>query len=233
MGTSCPFCKPPPLNPEIEKALKTIAEKSPEIIDKCVLEKNKLDNEKAETIEERGKKLDEKKDNKDEMEKIIKEYNKKEAKIDKELIANEVEKMHSLWELGIELSDPCKNALISEFQKKANEASSELARRPANIALNNLKSYSPKEFLNSVYGKPLKTALIKQGMSKELLVDFKKDLIKDRTTRRDAEKKKYGLDKNDDGDEDFEFELDDLYDAIFDEYKDNFKESIKKKYLKL
>ena len=56
MGFSCSICKPPPLDPEVDEILKTVASKSPDIIKNCVTEKNKIDEELKELLEERKKK---------------------------------------------------------------------------------------------------------------------------------------------------------------------------------
>ena len=177
-----------PVDPELQKILEDVAKKSPDIVKPFVIKKNEIDEKKKQLLEERKQKVSEAKDAKEEdLEKLLKEYNKKEVEIEKELIGNEVEKMYALWELGLDLSQPLKNYTIDKLTKKLDKTPGPL--KPAvNKQINEIKAYSPHQFLNSSFGKPLKTALIKQGMNKELLVDFRKELLKDRANRRKEER---------------------------------------------
>ena len=233
MGVSCDKCKTP-LDPEVEEILKKVAEKSPDIIDNCVIKKKKIDDEFNEVLEERKKKVEESKDkSSSELEELLKEYNKKELEKEKELIANELDKMHSLWELGLDLSNPLKNYTITKLTKKLDDAPAVL--KPAiNKQINEVKAYSPKQFLNSAFGKPLKNALIKQGMSVTVLKNFKEELLEKRKTRRKEERNQFSFVKKNEfpPEDEFEFNVDDLYEAIFDEYKEDFQSSIKEKFLK-
>ena len=224
------------VDPEIQKILEEVAKKSPDIVKPFIIKQNEIDNKKKELFEERDKKVAEAANTKeDDLEKLLKEYNKKEVEIEKELIGNQVEKMYALWELGLELSQPLKNFTIDQLNKKLNKAPGPM-KSAINKQIEEVKAYSPAKFLNSSFGKPLKTALIKQGMNKELLVDYKKELLKDRKNRRKEERNKYShVKKNEFPPEDeFEFDIDDLYDSIFEEYKDDqeFKAALFKKLKK-
>lgn len=234
MGLSCNFCKPP-LDPEVEEILKTVAEKSPDIINNCVIKKNKIDEEFKELLEERKKKVEESKDkSSSELEELLKSYNKKELKIEKELIANELDKMHCLWELGIELTNPLKNYTINKLTKKLDKTPDAL--KPAvNSQIAEIKAYSPKQFLNSAYGKPLKTALVKQGMSSSLLKDFKKNMLNERKNRRKDERATFDYVKKNEfpPEDEFEFNIDELYESIFEEYKEDFQSTLLKNLLKI
>ena len=239
MGLSCDkICPGPKLDPEVENILKTVGEKSPDIINNCVIQKQLIEKEKEELLNERDKKVGEAKEQgmqQDQLKELLKTYNKKELDIEKKLISNEVDKMHSLWELGLDLSKPLKDYTLKELNKKLDKAKDPL-RKVIESQINDVKAYSPKQFLNSPFGKPLKSALIKQGMSKNLLTDFKKDLLKQRKERRKNERPKYKdfVKVNEFPPEDeFEFNVDDLYEAIFEEYKDDFKSTIEKNLLKL
>ena len=239
MGLSCDkICPGPKLDPEVEEILKTVADKSPDIVKSCVIQKQIIDKEMEEILNERDKKVGEGEEQgmeQDQLKELLLSYNKKELTIEKKLISNEVDKMHSLWELGIELSNPLKDYTLKELKKKLDKAKDPF-RRVIENQISEVKAYTPKQFLNSPFGKPLKNALIKQGMSKTLLTDFKKDLLKQRKERRKNERDKYirFVKQNEFPPEDeFEFNVDELYDAIFEEYKDEFKSSIEKNLLKL
>ena len=233
MGLSCD-CIQPKLDPEVEDLLNKVKDKAPDIIKNFVINEEKIKNEFAQLLEKRDKDVGEAKNkNEEELKKLLKKYNEKELDVEKEKISNEVEKMHCLWELGLELTEPLKNYTLKELQKKLDKAKGPF-KKAVDSQINQVKAFSPKEFLNSPFGKPLKTALIKQGMSKTLLEDFKKQLLKDRKERRKKEKEKHPHVKNINlEEEDFEFNIDDLFEAIFDEYKDEFKSTIEKNLLKM
>ena len=233
MGLSCD-CIQPKLDPEVEDLLNKVKDKAPDIIKNFVIIEEKIKNEFTQLLEKRDKDVGEAKNkNEEELKKLLKKYNEKELDVEKSKISNEVEKMHCLWELGLELTEPLKNYTLKELQKKLDKAKGPF-KKAVDSQINQVKAFSPKEFLNSPFGKPLKTALIKQGMSKTLLEDFKKQLLKDRKERRKKEKEKHLHVKNINlEEEDFEFNIDDLFEAIFDEYKDEFKSTIEKNLLKM
>ena len=233
MGLSCD-CIQPNLDPEVEDLLNKVKDKAPDIIKNFVINEEKIKNEFTQLLEKRDKDVGEAKNkNEEELKKLLKKYNEKELDVEKEKISNEVEKMHCLWELGLKLTEPLKNYTLKELQKKLDKAKGPF-KKAVDSQINQVKAFSPKEFLNSPFGKPLKTALIKQGMSKTLLEDFKKQLLKDRKERRKKEKEKHPHVKNINlEEEDFEFNIDDLFEAIFDEYKDEFKSTIEKNLLKM
>ncbi len=224
------------VDPEIQKILDEVAKKSPDIIKNFVLKQGEIELKKKELFEEREKKVAESANlGEKELESLLKQYNKKEEEIEKDLIGNQVEKMYVLWELGLELSQPLKNFTIDKLNNKLNKTPAPL-KAAVNKQIDEVKAYSPSQFLNSTFGKPLKAALIKQGMNKELLVDYKKELLNDRKKRRKEERNKYKyVKKNEfDGEDDFEFNIDDLFDSIFEEYKDDneFKVALMKKLIK-
>ena len=231
MGLDC--CPAPPIPEEVKKILKTIEEKSPEILKMEVDKKKKIKDKLNNIYDERAQKVSEAKDkSEDELKKLLIEYNKKELKKEKKLISVELDKMHSLWELGIELADPLKNFTIDELKKKLDKVP-EFGKAAVNSQIAEIKAYSPKEFLNSKFGKPLKDALIKQGMSKTVLENYKKELLEDRKKRRKEEREKFPYVKQNEfpPEDEFEFKIDDLYESIFDEYKGAFKEHLKKNML--
>lgn len=141
---------------------------------------------------------------------------------------SDVEKIHSLYELGLELADPAKKAIIKPIKKKAPS--------PCCISciITRIERLTPKEFLNSKFGKPLKIALEKQGMSQGLLESTKQQLLEDRKKRREEEKTKYNLEQNEfPPDDDLNLETKELYEAIFEEYGENFSEKYRKMHLEM
>jgi hypothetical protein len=228
-------CLSPPLPPEVKELLKEVTKRGDEIANKFLIEANQKQREKVEVIEERHEKVKEadKKDT-ESLNKLLLEYNKKEIEKDKELIENEVEKLHCIYEMGLDLSDKLKEITLDQLKKKLDKAP-ELAKRAINSQIEQVKKYSAKEFLNSEFGKPLKTALEKQGLRDKYLKDYIQNLEKERKERRAEERKEFGISKNEfPPEDDLNFTAEDLFEAIFDEYKndDDFKNKIKKIILK-
>ena len=228
-------CLSPPLPPEVQELLKEVTKRGDEIANKFLIEANQKQREKVEVIEERHEKVKEadKKDT-ESLNKLLLEYNKKEIEKDKELIENEVEKLHCIYEMGLDLSDKLKEITLDQLKKKLDKAP-ELAKRAINSQIEEVKKYSAKEFLNSEFGKPLKTALEKQGLRDKYLKDYIQNLEKERKERRAEERKEFGISKNEfPPEDDLNFTAEELFEAIFDEYKndDDFKNKIKKIILK-
>ena len=228
-------CLSPPLPPEVKELLKEVTKRGDEIANKFLIEANQKQREKVEVIEERHEKVKEadKKDT-ESLNKLLLEYNKKEIEKDKELIENEVEKLHCIYEMGLDLSDKLKEITLDQLKKKLDKAP-ELAKRAINSQIEEVKKYSAKEFLNSEFGKPLKTALEKQGLRDKYLKDYIQNLEKERKERRAEERKEFGISKNEfPPEDDLNFTAEELFEAIFDEYKndDDFKNKIKKIILK-
>ncbi len=234
MGLSC-SCLKPPIPEEVQKILNTLEEKVPDIVKKTSKKKDKLDEKKNAILQERAQKVGEAKDkSEDELKNLLKEYNKKELNLEKKAISIELDKMHSIYEVGIELADPLKDFTIKQLTKKL-EKVPEIGKAAVNSQISELKAFSPKQFLDSKYGSPLKDALVKQGMNKILLDNFKKELLEDRKKRRKEEREKFSYVKQNEfsPEDDLEFKTDDLYNSIFDEYKGAFKSHIKKDILKI
>ena len=221
--------------PEIEELLKEVTKRGDEITEKFLIEAGKKQAEKEEILKERHQKVSEAdKNNTEALNKLLLDYNKKEIEKDKELIENEVEKLHCIYEMGLDLSDKLKEITLDQLKKKLDDAP-ELAKRAINSQIEQVKKYTPKEFLNSEFGKPLKTALEKQGLRDKYLKDYIQKLEDERKERRAAERKEFGISKNEfPPEDDLNFTAEELFEAIFDEYKndDDFKNKIKKIILK-
>ena len=74
-----------------------------------------------------------------------------------------------------------------DIAKKLNETLDTL-KYAVNKQTNEIKAYNPHQFLNSPFGKHLQTALIKQYINIELLVYFRKELLKNRDNRNKDER---------------------------------------------
>ena len=262
MGTSCSCTNElTELPPEVKEILNELAEKAPGIVNTFQIEYNKILNERTEILKEREEKVEKavkekekieneikekeaKKENVDKekelLEKSIKdlcdlllEYNLKEIDNEKELIINEVDKMHSLYELGLELAEKLKKVTLDQLKKKLDKAPS-VSKSLINSQIEQINKYSSKEFLDSEFGKPLKSELEKAGMREDLLKEFMENLEKERKQRRVDERTKYGIEQNEFPPKDeLGFTAEDVFKLIFEDYKDEFRSSLKNKVIEI
>ena len=171
---------------------------------------DKLLEEKKEILENRHNQLkDADKSNEAELTKLIKELNGKDLEIDNKLIKHELDKMQKIYEIGLEYADILKDKLLKQLQKKADSA---IVKRQ----IEQIKKYSPAEFLNSPFGKPLKDLLQKQGLSNTVLKSYIEELTQERAKRRKEEREEFGIKVN-------EYPDEELYDAL---KKDLFNEML-------
>ena len=219
---------------EVKEILKEVVDKVPGIIDTFQIEHTKILNERTEILKEREEKVEKAindKIEKKELEDLLLKYNLKEIENEKDLIINEVDKMHSLHELGEEYSEKLKKVTLDILNKKLDKAPL-LAKKLLNSKIEEVNKSSSKDFLDSEFGKPLKTTLEKQGMREDLLEEFMEKFKAERKRRRTDEREKYKIEKNEFPPKDeLRFTAKDLFKLIFDEYKDEFKSNLKGKLI--
>ena len=218
--------------PEVNEIFQELDAKAPQIIDSFQKEKEKILNEQQNLLSEReskvSKAINEKKEE-EELKKLLLKYNLKEIKIEKKLIMNEVDKMYKLYEIGKKLAEKLKKVTLEQLKKKLDKAPS-IAKAALNTQIEQVNNSGPKEFLDTEFGKPLKTALEKYGMSQVVLQTVIDGLKEERKKRREAERTKYNINQNEFPPEDeLDISAEDLYDLIFDEYKDGIKSKLEEK----
>ena len=129
--------------------------------------------------------------------------------------------MHKIYEIGVESVEPMKKYSIDKLKKKLSSVPSAMVNN-INEEIQEIKNFKPAEFLESTYGKALKEGLEKKGLSKTVLSKFKKDMIKERKSRREKERKEFNIKvelKDEDDDVDF-----DLFSLVQKEGYKNCKE---------
>lgn len=169
---------------------------------------DKLLEEKKQILEKRHAKLKEAdKSKEEELTKLIKELNGKDLEIDNKLIQHELNKMQKIYEIGLEYADILKDKLLKQLEKKADSA---IVKRQ----IEQIRKFTPSEFLNSPFGKPLKDLLAKQGLSNTVLKGYIEELTQERAKRRKEEREEFGIKVN-------EYPDEELYDAL---KKDLFQE---------
>ena len=136
--------------------------------------------------------------------------------------------MHKIFEIGVELTEPMKKYSINKLEKKLSSAPLIMVNK-INEAINEIKKLEPSEFLESTYGKALKEGLAMKGLSKIGLSKFRKDMVKDRKSRREKERIEFNIKvelKDEDQDDDVDF---DLFSLVQKEGNSNFKKECKAK----
>ena len=220
------------VDPEIAKLLASLDEKVEDFNKTFIEEADKVKKELDDFLKERHDSLEKKKkDSEGITEEYLKELNKKELEKEIDILSNEVDKMHYIFDLGLELAGPLKNITLDQLAKKAKSAPA-FALAKINAQIEEIKNIPIIDFLNSTYGKVLKDALAKKGLSDTLLIGFKKGLMKARNERRKAELIEFRIQVNVfEGEDISELKLN-LMDLIQQEYKDidkNFKGYVRDK----
>ena len=119
---------------------------------------------KAKKLNEEVEKI--KKKNNEILSKMLKDLNKKELEIEKDMLVNEVNKMHIIYELGIKLVEPCKKAFIDNLKDKMSKLPPYL-REPLESKITEIINLNAEKFLNSKFGEPLIIYIIKKCINKK------------------------------------------------------------------
>ena len=223
------------VDPDIAKILGTLDikyEQAIEIFDNSV-KKAKVEQEKQ--LETRKKELAKLKENNQLTEEKIKKLNKDELEVEIKFLENEVDRMHYIYTVGLELVEPIRKVTLDKLMEKAKSAPA-ITLNKINQEIEEVKKIPVIEFLNSTYGKLLKEALEKKGMSATLLKSFKNQLLKERRQRRKVEREDFGIEKNEFDDENMDELKLDLFKLISDDIKDgaiqkNYREYVRGKMI--
>ena len=162
-------------NPDVIKFLASLGEKVEEFNKTFVEDVKKVKDELEQVIKSRHDKLEAYKKSKEGItEERIKDLNKKELEKEIEILANEVDKMHYIFDTGLEFVEVLKSITLNEF--KSSDVPSSL--------IDEINKYTIIEFLKSTYGKVLYDAMVKKGLSETILVEVKKQIMENRGERR-------------------------------------------------
>jgi hypothetical protein len=215
------------VDPEIAKILGTLDIKMEEYHKVFVDGVKKAKDKQEKQLKERKEELQQlKQKNQEITEEVIKKLNKAELDVEIDFLANQVDKMHYIFSIGLELVEPIRKVTLDKLIEKSKKAPAMTLRTIQN-QIDEVKNIPIIEFLNSTYGKVLREALEKKGMSATLLKSFKNQLFKERGQRRKVEREEFGINTNEFDDESMDDLKLDLYSLIESEYKDinkNFRE---------
>ena len=223
------------VDPDIAKILGTLDIKYEQAIEIFNNSVKKAKDEQEKQLETRKKELAKLKENNQLTEENIKKLNKDELKVEIKFLENEVDRMHYIYTVGLELVEPIRKVTLDKLMEKAKSAPA-ITLNKINQEIEEVKKIPVIEFLNSTYGKLLKEALEKKGMSATLLKSFKNQLLKERKQRRKVEREEFGIEKNEFDDENMDELKLDLFKLIDDDIKDgaiqkNYREYVRGKMI--
>ena len=223
------------VDPDIAKILGTLDIKYEQAIEIFNNSVKKAKDEQEKQLETRKKELAKLKENNQLTEEKIKKLNKDELEVEIKFLENEVDRMHYIYTVGLELVEPIRKVTLDKLMEKAKSAPA-ITLNKINQEIEEVKKIPVIEFLNSPYGKLLKEALEKKGMSATLLKSFKNQLLKERRQRRKVEREEFGIEKNEFDDENMDELKLDLFKLIDDDIKDgaiqkNYREYVRGKMI--
>ena len=208
------------VDPEIAKILTDLELK----IEESLKEKSKEEKDPKEEMEEylktRKSRLEElKKENKI-TEEAIRKLNQEELEKEIDLLAAKADNMHDIFTFGLDVVDPIRKVTLDKLMEKAKSAPA-ITVNKINKQIEEIKNYPTIDFYNSTYGKVIRDALEKKGLSDIALKGYKNDLFKERKARRKAEREEFGIEKNEFDDETLDDLKLDLYQLITEKYDEN------------
>ena len=113
------------VDPEIAKILLTLDEKIEEYLKTFVEDVKKVKDAQDKQLKERKDKLQQLKEKNEEItEEILKELNKKELEVEIDILSNEVDKMHYIFDTGLTLVEPIRKITLNKLLEKAKSAPS-------------------------------------------------------------------------------------------------------------
>ena len=165
----CLDCFDTGVDPEIAKILATLDIKVEEYQDVFEKEAQKAKKDFEDQQKERKRTLDNwKKESKEITEQDIRGLNKKEFEVEVKFLVNQLDKMHYIFSIALELIEPIKKVTIDKLMEQAKSAPA-ITLDKINKQIEEIKSFPPLEFYNATYGKVLRQAVEKKGMSKTVL----------------------------------------------------------------
>ena len=180
----CLDCLDTKVDPEIAKILATLDIKVEEYQKVFEKEANEAKGKFEKQQENRKNTLDNwKKESKEITEQDIRELNKAEFKVEVDFLVNQLDKMHYIFSIALELIEPIKKVTLDKLMEQAKSAPA-MTLNTINKQIEEIKSFPPLEFYNATYGKVLRQAVEKKGMSKTVLNSYRNKLSKERKERR-------------------------------------------------
>ena len=226
------------VDPEVEKLLASLDSKVIEYEKTFVTKVQKMKDAQSKQLKQRHDELSKLKQNNQEItEEEIKKLNKEELKEEIKFLENAVDKMHFIFNTGLDLVEPLRKITLDQLLEKAKSAPA-MALNQINKQIEEVKNLPVVDFLNATYGKILKDALEKKGMSVAFMKSTRKSIFKERQERRKLEREEFGIKVNEFEDEKIDDIKLDLGSLIYEndeeflkEFNKNYKDFIRDKMI--
>ena len=218
------------VDPEVEKILASLDSKMTEYEKTFVKKVQEMKNAQTQQLKKRHDKLSElKAKNQEITEEVIKDLNKEELDVEIKFLENAVDKMHFIFNTGLDLVEPLRKVTLDGLLEKAKSAPA-ITLNQINKQIEEVKKISPIEFLNATYGKVLKDALEKKGMSVAFMNGTRKRIFKERQERRKLEREEFDIKVNEFEDETIDNIKLDLGDIMYGEKGEEFTKELNKNF---
>ena len=143
------------VNKDIAKILAKLDLKMDEYNETFKKNANETEEKQKEQLKQRHEKLVELKKNNNITEENIKQLNKEELDVEIDMFSNQADKMHFIYDTGMELVEPIKKLTLDEYAEKVKKAPG-IAANKLNQKIEEIKNMNDNDFLESTYGKCLK-----------------------------------------------------------------------------
>ena len=207
------------MDEETAKLLASLDRKVEEFQETFEKDVKEIKDKQDKQLKERHQELLKLKETESITEQAIKDLNKKELKIEIDILSNAVNKMHYIFDVGLDLVEPLRKITIDKLLEKAKSAPA-ITVNKIKSQIEDVKKIPVIDFLSSTYGKVLANALEKKGMSEAFLKSTKKSLLAERSERRKKEREEFGIKVNEFDDENIDKMKLDLFALVKQEYKD-------------
>ena len=207
------------MDEETAKLLASLDRKVEEFQETFEKDVKEIKDKQDKQLKERHQELLKLKETESITEQAIKDLNKKELKVEIDILSNAVNKMHYIFDVGLDLVEPLRKITIDKLLEKAKSAPA-ITVNKIKSQIEDVKKIPVIDFLSSTYGKVLANALEKKGMSEAFLKSTKKSLLAERSERRKKEREEFGIKVNEFDDENIDKMKLDLFALDKQEYKD-------------
>lgn len=207
------------MDEETAKLLASLDRKVEEFQETFEKDVKEIKDKQDKQLKERHQELLKLKETESITEQAIKDLNKKELKVEIDILSNAVNKMHYIFDVGLDLVEPLRKITIDKLLEKAKSAPA-ITVNKIKSQIEDVKKIPVIDFLSSTYGKVLANALEKKGMSEAFLKSTKKSLLAERSERRKKEREEFGIKVNEFEDENIDKMKLDLFALVKQEYKD-------------
>jgi hypothetical protein len=207
------------MDEETAKLLASLDRKVEEFHETFEKDVKEIKDKQDKQLKERHQELLKLKETESITEQAIKDLNKKELKVEIDILSNAVNKMHYIFDVGLDLVEPLRKITIDKLLEKAKSAPA-ITVNKIKSQIEDVKKIPVIDFLSLTYGKVLANALEKKGMSEAFLKSTKKSLLAERSERRKKEREEFGIKVNEFDDENIDKMKLDLFALVKQEYKD-------------